>query len=94
LKKKFKAHFVAFLIAQENHTKQLYDYFGQLMYEELQDKFNPWICLWEIDLIVATVSFHGYEVIHQIKKYEKEKHQIKLQAQRPWNSNLTFSRDE
>ncbi len=71
MKKKYKAYVVNFLIAQENYIQQLGDYYGQKMYKELQEKFKPWVCLRELDN-VATVSFHGYEVIRRIEFHEKE----------------------
>jgi hypothetical protein len=44
----------------------LQNYFGGIRYEKLKQKFCPWICLCELDL-VATVSFRGYEVIHRVE---------------------------
>jgi len=41
-------------------------HFGAIMYQELQQKFSPWICLRELDF-AATVSFCGYEVIRRIE---------------------------
>jgi hypothetical protein len=41
------------------------------MYQSLQWKFRPWVCLMELDK-VATVSFRGYEVIRKIEFYGEE----------------------
>jgi hypothetical protein len=60
--KKFRKHIISFLTLQENHIKEIADYFGNKRYYELQEKFKPWVCLHELDF-VATVSFCGYEVI-------------------------------
>jgi hypothetical protein len=41
-------------------------HYKSTMYKELKWKFRPWVCLMELDK-VATVSFHGYEVIRRIE---------------------------
>jgi len=57
---------VAFIIAQEEQLAALSTYYGGRRYNELQEKFKPWVCLRELDL-VATVSFSGYEVMRKIE---------------------------
>jgi hypothetical protein len=69
--KTLKKQAVAFLTAQENHIAGLESYFGGLMYKGLQEKFKPWVCLRELDL-VATVSFQGYEIIRRIEFHKEE----------------------
>jgi hypothetical protein len=44
---------------------QVSSHYKSIIYKELKWKFRPWICLRELDK-VATVSFHGYEVIRRI----------------------------
>jgi hypothetical protein len=61
----------SFLIAQEEHLADLRNYFYGRRYKELQDKFKPWLCLRELDL-VATVSFSGYQVIRNIEFHGEE----------------------
>ncbi len=63
---KFKKKTIEFLLAQELHLRSLFDSIGKKKYVELQEKFKPWVCLQELDF-VATVSFHGYEVIQRIE---------------------------
>jgi hypothetical protein len=64
MRKKNLKPIIAFIISQEEQLSTLYTYFAGKRYKELKDKFKPWICLRELDL-VATVSFSGYEVIRK-----------------------------
>jgi hypothetical protein len=63
---KFKKKTIKFLLAQEIHLRSLFDSIGKKKYVELQEKFDPWVCLRGLDF-VATVSFHGYEIIRRIE---------------------------
>jgi len=42
------------------------------MYDDLREKFKPWVCLRELD-IAATVSLCGCEVIRKIEFHKEEK---------------------
>jgi len=66
LSRRFKNKTIEFLLSQEVHLRSLFDSIGKKKYEELQEKFKPWVCLRELDF-VATVSFRGYEVIRRIE---------------------------
>lgn len=65
-RKRCRKTIVNFIIAQEAHLSEVTSYFKNKMYQELKEKFTPWMCLRELDL-VATVSFRGYEVIRKIE---------------------------
>ncbi len=65
-RKRCRKTMVNFVIAQESHLAEVSTYFKNKLYQELKQKFSPWMCLRESDL-VATVSFCGYEVIRRIE---------------------------
>ncbi len=54
---------------QEEQFCDLRTYFYSKRYQELQQKFSPWVCLRELDL-VATVSFRGYDIIHKVEFHD------------------------
>lgn len=71
MSQKYKKKTIAFMLSQELHLKSLFDRIGKKRYDELQEKFKPWVCLRELDF-VATVSFRGYEIIRRIEFSEEE----------------------
>jgi hypothetical protein len=44
-------------------------YFYGKRYQEIKEKFSPWVCLRELDL-VATVSFRGYDIIRKVEFHD------------------------
>jgi hypothetical protein len=65
-RKRCRKTFEEFVIEQGAELPLVRSHFGAVMYEELQQKFSPWICLRELDF-AAMVSFRGYEVIRRIE---------------------------
>jgi len=49
LSRRFKNKTIEFLLSQEVHLRSLFDSIGKKKYEELQEKFKPWVCLRELD---------------------------------------------
>jgi hypothetical protein len=89
-RKRCRKTMVNFVLAQESHLAEVSTYFKNKMYQELKQKFTPWMCLRELDL-VATVSFRGYEVIRRIEfsRLESSKYQRGLFKSRQELSRLS-----
>ncbi len=65
----FKKICQSIIIAHLSWTKNEGDDWKE-MYQSIQNKFLPWVCLMHLDL-ATSVSFRGYKVIMKIEFYNQ-----------------------